>query len=118
MKLNRRGVLVSLAPALLALLLFASLAMHMRLSLGQWPQSIGSASFPPALHGHATIAFHYFWWLLLPCACLTPVIALVCLAVPRWRGLFWYVAIFAAACTNAIALMQLAPEPFLHWWKD
>lgn len=111
-------MLYSLAPALLALLLFVSLAVHMRLSLGQWPRSIGFAGFPPALYWHGEIATSFFWWLLLPAVSLTPLVVLICLAIARWRGVVPYIALFCTWGVLSISLMRLAPEPFLQWWKD
>jgi hypothetical protein len=46
---SRSGVIVATAPAFVMLLLFYSLAIHMYLALGGWPESIGERGFPATL---------------------------------------------------------------------
>ncbi|MDA0668109.1 MAG: hypothetical protein O3A50_10075 [Planctomycetota bacterium] len=118
MKASRTGIVVSALPGLLALALFYSLAVHMHRSLGGWPAGIGEAGFPPALLTHATIATTYFWVSVVLSIFILPAAILVCLLVSRWRHLAPYFALYALVFVVSIALMQLAPEPFLYWWWD
>jgi hypothetical protein len=118
MRVSRTGIFFSASPGLLAVGLFYSLAIHMHRSLGVWPSSIGEAGFPPALLVHATIATSYFWILMALSILTVPVAFLLCLCVSRWRHLAPYFALYALVFGVCIAVMQLAPEPYLYWWQD
>lgn len=118
MKASRTGIIVSAAPGLLSLCLFCSLALHMHGSLGGWPSCIGETGFPPALLTHATIATSYFWTLLIVSLYTLPIIIVICLFVSRWRHLVPYFALYAVVFIVCMLLMQLAPEPYLYWWRD
>src|SRR4051812_21792836 len=118
MKSSRTGILISTLPGFLMLILFYSLALHMRRSLGGWPHSIGEAGFPPSLVTHANITMYCFIILLLVAIFIAPAAAIVCLSVRRWRHLAPCFALFAVLFFLCWCLMQLAPEPFLYWWRD
>lgn len=98
--------------------LFYSLALHMHQSLGGWPTSIGERGFPPLLLAHARIANIYLVIFLLISVFILPATILVCLLVPSWRWLVRYLALYALSLCVCWALTQLAPEPFLWWWRD
>lgn len=118
MKTSRTGIVISIAPGLLALGLFYSLAIHMQRSLGGWPAGIGEAGFSPPLATHALVATSFFWIALVVSFPSWPVATLVCLCVSRWRHVVPYLALYALAFVCSIAVMQFAPEPFLYWWRD
>ncbi len=118
MRASPTCIIVSGSPGLLARGLFYSLAFHMHRTLGGWPAGIGEAGFPPALLTHATIATSYFWVLLLVSLVTLPIAIPVCLSVARWRWLVPYFALYALVFIASIVLMQLAPEPYLYWWRD
>jgi hypothetical protein len=118
MRVSRRGMVMSSLPSLFMLAFYYSLAVHMRQSLGAWPTSIGERGFPPLLVAHASVAIGYFSILLLLEIFVVPPTIVVCLVVPFWRRLVPYLAYHAVLFLGCWALMQLAPEPFLHWWKD
>ena len=118
MGVSRTGILVSVLPGLLALGLFYSLAFHMHHSLGGWPTSIGERGFPTALLIHATIATSYFWILIALSILILPVVILACLLISGWRHFVLYFVLYAFVFFISIVLMQLAPEPFLYWWRD
>jgi hypothetical protein len=118
MKASRTGVVVSALPGLLALGLFYSLAIHMRRALGGWPTGIGEAGFPPSLVAHANIAAYYIAITLTVSFFTLPVAILTCLLVPRWRRFVRYFALYAFVFLVCMLLTQLAPEPFLYWWRD
>jgi hypothetical protein len=117
-KQSRIGVLAAVLPALLQLVLFYSLAIHMRLSLGTWPTSIGERGFPAALITHASIAGNYFSVFLLVSIFAWPASFLLCALVPRWRTCLFYLGLYALACLICFGAMFLAPSPFLNWWWD
>jgi hypothetical protein len=118
MKLSRIGILVSAAPSFMLLGLFYTLAVHMHRSLGRWPNSIGEAGFPPLLLTHAGVTVDFFTALLLSSTFIAPVVIIVCLAVDRWRRYAAYVGLYALLFFVCWGLMQLAPGPFLYWWRD
>jgi hypothetical protein len=118
LKLSRTAALVSAAPSVLLLALFYSLAFHMRRTLGAWPKSIGEQGFPPLLVIHAGITVDFFIALALSTLFAVPIAIFVCLLVRRWECCVRYLALYAALFFAAWGLMQLAPEPFLYWWRD
>jgi len=118
LKPTRAGVAVSVLPSLLMLVLFYSLAVHMRQSLGAWPTSIGERGFPPLLVTHATITAGFFMAVLLSSISVFPVAIVVCLLVQRWRRCVPYLALYVAMFFVCWGFMQFAPEPFLYWWRD
>jgi hypothetical protein len=118
MKASRTGIVLSALPGLLLLALFYSLALHMHGSLGAWPTSIGDRGFPPLLLAHESVAGVLFGALLLFTCFIAPVALLVCGVVQRWRACVPYVAVCALVFLVYWGLMQLAPGPFLYWWRD
>lgn len=118
MRVSRPGVVVCSLPGLLSLGLFYSLAIHMYLSLGRWPSSIGEGGFSPALSLHANVATTYFWLLFLISIFTVPVAIVSCLFFSRTRHLVFYFVLHAWVFIISILLMLLSPAPFLYWWVD
>ena len=114
----KAGIVISILPYLLALLLFYSLAVHMHQSLEGWPERIGTGGFPPALLMHDLIQRAYISYLLLFTIFVVPAIILVCLLVSRWRHLAVYFVLHLVSLPVCYGLMQLAPEGYLYWWWD
>ena len=100
------------------LVLFYSLAIHMRYTLGAWPTSIGDRGFPPALITHGKIAWKFFASLALFSIYFLPAAILVCLVVARWRRLVVYLVLYGFFYAVSWGLILLAPAPFLNWWWD
>jgi hypothetical protein len=109
---------LSVLPALVMLVLFYSLALHMYQTLGGWPTSIGERGFPPHLVLHATTTMYVFVVLICITVFLLPVALLVCAVVRRLRYLLPYFGVYALGCIVCVGLMQLAPTQFLYWWRD
>ena len=118
MRLSRKQVLFSMVPAVLALVLFYSLAIHMHWSLGRWPSGIGELGFPPALLVHANLATTYFWFTLLLSVFVLPVFFVVCVYVSHLRPLVPCLILYAVTFGVCMGLMKLAPAPFRLWWMD
>src|SRR5947207_9837126 len=91
---SRIGLASAVFPSLLMLLLFYSLAIHMRLRLGAWPMSIGDRDFPASLVTHDSLAANYFTIFMLGLFGW-PVAFLLCFLVKRWRGLVYYLGVYA-----------------------
>jgi hypothetical protein len=118
MRASSTGIVVSALPGLLGLGLFYSLALHMHRVLHSWPHGIGEIGFPSSLVAHANIATYYFVVTLSLSIFILPGAILACLFVPRWRRFVPYFALYAFVCLVCFLLMQLAPEPYLYWWRD
>jgi|TARA_B110000263_G_scaffold206763_1_gene187852 hypothetical protein len=114
----KAGIVISILPYLLALLLFYSLAIHMCQSLDGWPERIGTDGFSAALLMHDQIQGAYISCLLLFTIFVVPAIILVCLLVSRWRHLVVYFVVHLVSLPVCYGLMQLAPEGYLYWWWD
>ena len=116
--LSTKGAIFAALPPLVVLVLFYSLAVHMYFSLGQWPKSIGYGGFDAALTLHGGVQF---WCVMVVAAMsfyLWPVATIGSAVIPKARRFLPYLAIFAVAVLACYGLMQLAPEPFLNWWRD
>jgi hypothetical protein len=118
MKISRRGVLLSAMPNFLMLLLFYSLAIHMYLSLGGWPASIGERGFPATLVAHGYITMYFFIALSWFGIFIWPMAIIICSIVRDFRRSVPYWVLYALLFLGCWGLMQLAPEPFLYWWRD
>ena len=112
------AVAAAVLPALLMLVLFYSLAIHMHRSLGGWPTSIGEGGFPAALIAHGSVAANYFMILVLVSIFAWPVAFLMCWLIRRWRVCVYYLGIYALSCLACFGAMLLAPSQFLNWWWD
>jgi hypothetical protein len=118
MSASRKGIAFSALPGCIMVGLFYSLVLHMYRSLGGWPTSIGERGFPASLIAHANITMYFFIALILFGMFILPVAILVCLLRPSWRRFVPYFALYALVFCVCWGLMQLAPEPFLYWWRD
>ena len=115
---SRIGLIAAVLPALLMLLLFYSLAIHMHQSLGAWPSSIGERGFPARLVIHGHIAVNYFSIFVLVSIFAWPIAFLLCALIRRWRVCIYYLGVYALACLVCFGAMLLAPSQFLIWWWD
>ena len=118
MRVSRSGIVASSLPGVIMLCLFYSLALHMYLRLGAWPTCICEQDFPTLLVAHVNIDLYFFianiWFGMF----VLPVAILLCLLRPSWRRFVPYLALYALVFCVCWGLMQLAPEPFLYWWRD
>ena len=118
MKASRKAIVASAAPGLTMVGLFYSLAFHMYRSLGGWPTAIGEHGFPASLVAHAYLTMYFFVALICASIFALPVAILLCLLHAHWRRFIPYLALYGAVFGVCCGLMQLAPEPFLYWWRD
>ena len=109
---------ISTVPSVVMLLAFYSVAIHMRLALGELPGSIGTRGFPEALVAHGEISYRVWQWILGASAFAVPVGMLVCVVVPRLRRFARYLLLHEVFVGVALFLMCLAPERFRDWWGD
>ena len=112
------GTVLAVLPSLLFVTMFYSLAVHMRLSLGDWLDRIGIQGFPPELVQHFEITGFVFGWMLLGSVFALPVVMLACVGIARGRRLVFYLGTSGIAFALVQGLIALAPAPFLSWWWD
>jgi len=111
---------ISLAvlPSAVVLILYYSLVVHMHLTLGGWPTSIGMSGFPAGLRLHADLALASWNVVLAANLLLWPIAVIICAAVPRWRRAVLPVGLYAVAHAICVGLMFLGPAGFISWWLD
>lgn len=115
---DKAAVTAAALHPLVCLALFYSLALHMYRKLDGWPEALGTRGFPDALVTHADAAGMAFGSLLLATLFALPAGAVACALVPRLRAGLRSLGVYAVSSALALALMSLAPEPFLYWWWD
>ena len=118
MKPSTKGLVAAGLPNVSFVVLFYSLVIHMRLSLGGWPTSIGDRGFPEPLIVHEHIVLYLFEALFLLAISALPFGILLSLLVARWRRFAPYLALYVMFYGITWGLVLLAPAPFLDWWWD
>ena len=112
-----RGVAWSLFIPGAFLLMYFSLAVHLRLALGRWPLTIGDNPDSWWLRTHTEATWQFLGamaWSLL----IVPAGLIVCLIIRRWTYFAAYLICYAAAALLCLALMHAAPGSFLNWFMD
>lgn len=117
-RLSIKPVLAAASLPVVALVAFYSLAVHMYLSLGKWPTSIGNAGFSRALTVHDEVQFLIIELLAVISLFLWPAAVGICVFTLRARRFLPHLIFYAGAVLLCVALMYCAPAPFLNWWKD
>ena len=115
-RFSRVGVALAVAPSLVFVALFYSVALHMHWNLGRWPAVDDERGFSLALKNHSTLAICYLPVLWGVTVFLWPVSFVFALLNPRWRWFAAYLAVHPWSCVLCYGLMLLAPAPFLIWW--
>jgi len=90
--------------------------VHVRLSLGRWPD-IGKEFLAWPLFAHYKVAE----WLAIALffsLYAVPFVLLATLCRRRWRHVSWYLLCYGAAVGAALAAVLLAPNPILNWIFD
>ena len=108
----------SIAPSLLLLGLFYTLAWHVHRSLGVWPASIDERGFSPGLSIHVRMTGIYWGAMMLLTLFVWPVAFSVCGLYRPWRRWTTYLIIHILSFVLCTLLMLMAPAPFLDWWID
>ena len=116
-RITQTGVLLASAPAALWLLLYFSLAAHLRLGLGRWPDSIGDNPETPLFALHTKLVWSYFGYMLLALFAV-PLIIAVLVFLPRCRRFVVHLVAYSISIGLAWALMHLAPGSFVYWFFD
>jgi hypothetical protein len=115
--LSRKGLILTAAPGVLALVAFYSLALHMHSQLGGWPDSIGYEGLPQQVTVHAGVA-QWFFMIALLAALVMPLVMGVFSLAPKLRAKLVYPAFCGTACWLCLFLTTFAPTGFLNWWWD
>jgi hypothetical protein len=117
----RRSLPFTLAslPAVMMLVLYYSLALHMYVSLAGWPTSIGAAGFHGPLYLHAAATVYFAMGAVILSVTVLPATALVLAVIGRCRHAVPFIMLACLLCILAfIATQFAAPKGFLYWWHD
>ena len=117
-KQSRIALAVAVLPALLMVVLFYSLAVHLHRHLGVWPAYIGDSDFPQSLVTHERIAEGYFMILMLFSIFVWPIAYILCAVIRRWRVSLYYLGVYALAFLMCFGVTLLAPTQYWDWWLD
>ena len=117
-KPSRAAILIAAFPSVVALVLYYSLAVHMRVSLGHWPTDIGERGFPARLVSHVYLEMYYFNALIWLGLFAFPVAVACCLRISRLRRYFNFVILCAFSFVVSCILRLFVPPAFLSWWLD
>ena len=117
-RISKAWMILALTPSFLLLVLFWSLAIHMRHALGGWPLGIGFSEFEGPLLFHAQLACNFFFVFAEYSIWIWPAICIVSAIVPRLRRNLLYAGLYSAGFTMVTVLMFTAPSGFQHWWWD
>ena len=112
------ALVTAVSPALLMLLLFYSLVIHLHHHLGGWPANLGNHNYSPALATHEDIAGSYFWILALLNVLVWPVAYTLCALIRRRRACLYYFGVYALAYFVCLGVTLLAPSRFWEWFRD
>ena len=116
--MNATRFIFPAVPATGFILLFFTLAVHMYISLGGWPASIGDHGFPVSLKIHSDVTRWYFYMSLLVAVFITPLCLLVSILFERTRPAAKPLLIMELSYFGAALMVGLAPQSFLYWWWD
>ncbi len=115
--LSRIGVIAALVVPACFVLVYFSLAAHLRLGLGRWPTAIGQGPASEWFRWHERFAWSFAVALAFSLLAL-PGALLVCLWLRRgwlWAG---YILIYGLGVLAAWGAMHLAPGSFQNWFWD
>ena len=114
---SKSNILFLFLPGLINLAAFYSLALHIYLSLGDWP-GIGTEGFSDALYVHyALITYPFFISFFFPLILFGPlwIIFYIIKPIRPWLD---KLAAFGLSCLVSTLLTCLAPSGFLYWFWD
>ncbi len=117
-ELSWTQILLSALPATVMVLSFFALAVHMNLSLGGWPRTLGYGDFHMALARHARLTLDYFEVVASATLFGWPFAVLICAASGRWRRFIVYLTVHEMAMIAGLLVMMMGPSRYLSWWWD
>lgn len=112
------AVITAILPNLILMVLMVSLAAHMRMALGRWPESIGMANFPTGLVVHADVAIGWFIITLFGTMFVLPPVAIVGYILVPFRRILPWLAVYYIGHIFMWAVLVAMPEGFLYWLRD
>jgi Na+/phosphate symporter len=101
---RRLATWVSIAHPAVAIVLVASLALHMHQSLG--------------LAVHAHVAYGVFGSMMVASVIVLPIFAVVLAAVPQYRSSLRYLCAYGSTSLAAFGTLYILPQGFQYWWWD
>ena len=118
LKERKRTFIIAVMPWSLALGLYWSLAIHLHLSFGGWPEMYETTGFSSALLLHAKIQYNYLMFLSLLTLFVCPVMFLLCLLIKRLKKLVIYPSLQILGGILFILQMLFAPDGYTDWLWD
>ena len=115
LKERKQTFIIAVMPWSLALGLFWSLAIHLYLSHGGWPEMRGTRSFSSALVLHSNIQYNYLMLLSLLTLFVCPVMFMLFLFIKRLKKLIIYPSLQILGGILFIFQMLLAPDGYTAW---
>ena len=115
LKERKRTFIIAVMPWSLGLGLFWSLAIHLYMSLGGWPEMRGTRGFSSVLLLHANIHYNYLMFLSLLTLFVCPVMFLLCLLIKRLKKLIIYPSIQILGGLLFLLQMLFAPDGYTDW---
>jgi hypothetical protein len=100
----------------LGMLLFYTLALHVRFVLGRWPD-FGERLPTQFLSLHEKCVWHFYGALFFS-LCAVPFLVIGSVCFRRWRHLSVYFISYAIFAALAGVSILLAPHAFLNWFFD
>ena len=107
--------IIAVIPWSLALGLFWSLAIHLYLSIGGWPEMGGARGFSSVLLLHANIHYNYLMFLSLLTLFVCPVMFLLCLFIERLKKMIIYPSMQILGGLLFLLQMLFAPNGYTDW---
>lgn len=120
-KLNKMSwvaIFTAILPNLLLMFLMVSLAFHMRMALGQWPDSIGMENFPRWLIIHADVVIGFFIVILFGTLFVLPPVAIIGYIIVPFRRILPWLAVYYIGHIVMWLVLVAMPEGFLYWLRD
>ena len=114
-KERKQTFIIAVMPWSLALGLFWSLAIHLYLSHGGWPEMRGTSGFSSALVLHANIQYNYLMLLSLLTLFVCPVMFLLCLFIERLKKMIIYPSMQILGGLLFLLQMLFAPNGYTDW---
>ena len=107
--------IIAVMPWSLALGLFWSLAIHLYLRIGGWPEMGGTRGFSSVLLLHANIHYNYLMFLSLLTLFVCPVMFLLCLFIERLKKMIIYPSMQILGGLLFLLQMLFAPNGYTDW---
>lgn len=116
-RMTKKGILLSLLIPGIWLVVWFSLAIHLRTGLGHWPTALGQNPGSELFDWHLKFSYALARFLMVFYLYILPIIFIAGLIVKKWRHLSIYMAINGFAQFAVWAICMVTPNSsFTSWW--